>query len=73
MFGLGTLQSALGGIGLIIIAIAAAWMRGKKSGKDAAIAKSNKEDIEHAESIRRRVSVDLSERVRKLDDAGYRD
>lgn len=31
------------------------------------------DDFEHAEDIRRRVSVDRADRVRKLDDAGWRD
>lgn len=38
-------------------------------------AKSNmmEDDYEHAQDIRRRVSVDRADRVRKLDDAGWRD
>lgn len=31
------------------------------------------DDYEHAEDIRRRVSIDRADRVRKLDDAGWRD
>lgn len=73
MFGLDTIQAILGGIGFVVLVIASAWFKGRKSGRDDAIAKSNQEDQEHAESIRRRVSVDHDQRVRELDGAGYRD
>lgn len=36
-------------------------------------AKAQQEDYEHAQDIRRRVSDHRDERVRTLDDAGYRD
>ena len=36
-------------------------------------AKAQQEDFENAQDIRRRVSDNRDERVRSLDDAGYRD
>ena len=52
-------------------AAVSAWlyMAGRRNQKrDAEL-----EDYENAEDIRRRVSVDRADRVRKLDDAGWRD
>lgn len=73
MFGLDLIQTILGGIGIAAIAVIAAWFKGRRTGRTDAIAKSNQEDQEHAESIRRRVSVDHDQRVRDYDDAGFRD
>lgn len=44
-----------------------------RSGRKDAINDIREDDYENAEDIRRRVSVDRADRVRKLDDAGFRD
>lgn len=41
--------------------------------KAKAQADARDDDYENADDIRRRVSVDRADRVRRLDDAGYRD
>lgn len=44
-----------------------------RSGKKDAEIDAKDDDYEHAEDIRRRVIVDRADRMRKLDDAGWRD
>lgn len=44
-----------------------------RSGRKDAISDIKEGDYENAEDIRRRVSADRDDRVRQLDDAGWRD
>lgn len=70
------MQSALAwlaGVLAVVVAVLT-WGRSKKrQGAAEAAAKAQKEDYENAQDIRRRVSDDRADRVRSLDDAGYRD
>jgi len=59
------------GIGAAVLTTIAALIYQK--GKKDAINDVEDDDYENAEDIRRRVSVDRADRVRKLDDAGWRD
>ena len=59
------------GIGAAIFTMVAALLYRK--GKKDAIDDVEDDDYENAEDIRRRVSTDRADRVRKLDDAGWRD
>lgn len=52
--------------------IRSAWLADRLE-KVQARAKAQQEDYEHAQDIRRRVSDNRDERVRTLDDAGFRD
>jgi len=59
---------------LAFVAALFGWGRSKKrQGAAEAAVKAQREDFENAQDIRRRVSDDRAERVRSLDDAGYRD
>lgn len=51
----------------------AAWVAGKREGTSRANSDARDADYENAEDIRRRVSTDRAQRVRELDDAGWRD
>ena len=57
------------GMALLGLAGAMLYRMGGKS-KEADI---KEDDYENAEDIRRRVSVDRADKLRKLDDAGWRD
>lgn len=52
--------------------IRSAWLADRLEQAQAK-AKAQKEDYDRAQEIRRRVSDDRDQRVRTLDDAGYRD
>lgn len=51
--------------------LAGAWLY--RSGASNARTDMVEDDYENAEDIRRRVSVDRADELRKLDDAGWRD
>ena len=66
-----TLKAYAYAFGMALLALGAAMlyrMGGKN--KEADI---KEDDYENAEDIRRRVSVDRADKLRKLDDAGWRD
>ena len=68
---IGNIKAWIYGALVALWAAVSAWlyMAGRRNQKrDAEL-----EDYENAEDIRRRVSVDRADRVRKLDDAGWRD
>ncbi len=70
------IKSALVGVAAALALVAAlfGWGRSKKrQGAAEAAVKAQREDFENAQDIRRRVFDDRAERVRSLDDAGYRD
>ena len=56
-----------------VVALLAAWGAGRVGGKRSARTEARDEDYEHADDIRRRVERDADDRVRKHDDAGWRD
>ena len=72
----GPLGAALGGVAAIVAVILARWQgrsQGRREGRKEAETDAKIRDHETAADIRRRVSSDRAQRVRELDDAGYRD
>lgn len=70
------IQNALLWAAAVLAAVAAllGWGQSKKrQGAAEERAEAQTEDFENAQDIRRRVSDQRDERVRTLDDAGYRD
>lgn len=70
------IQNALIWVVAALAAVAAllGWGQSKKrQGVAEAKAEAQTEDYENAQDIRRRVSDDRADRLRELDDAGYRD
>lgn len=59
------------GIGAALFTLGAALLYRK--GREDALTDVKDDDYENAEDIRRRVSVDRADKLRKLDDAGWRD
>lgn len=59
--------------GAIAAMIAAAGLFLYRSGAKNAKQDMMEDDFENAQDIRRRVSVDRADKLRKLDDAGWRD
>ena len=57
----------------VVVALLAAWGAGRVGGERSARTEARDEDYEHADDIRRRVERDADDRVRKHDDAGWRD
>ena len=57
----------------LIAAVAGLWLRSLLRAARFERMKIDNKDHENAEDIRDRVSRDLSDRVRKYDDAGWRD
>jgi hypothetical protein len=73
LLGIDELTGIIGGFALAIIGGFVAYWRGRVKGASNARQDATLEDYEHAQDIRRRVDRDRADRVRKLDDAGYRD
>lgn len=72
----GTADSVLLGFISVIVLVVSMFSYGKikqNQGKQQAKAQAKDEDYEHAEAIRDRVDTKLDDRVRSLDEAGYRD
>lgn len=67
------LSAVLGGLGIAIIGFFAVYIKGLRDGKGRADQIARDDDYENASDIRRRVRTDRDQRVRELDDAGYRD
>ena len=67
------LGRAVAGALALLVAILAAWGAGRVGGKRSARTEARDEDYEHADDIRRRVERGADDRVRKHDDAGWRD
>lgn len=59
------------GVGAMLLAMGAAMLYRK--GRQDVKKDLQNDDYENAEDIRRRVSVDRADRMRKLDGAGWRD
>lgn len=60
---------ALGGLA----AVAGYGVRQRKRGRDDERQQAGEADHEHADDIRRRVERDADQRLRRYDDAGWRD
>jgi hypothetical protein len=73
MFGLDLIPTILGTLGVAILGALVAYWRGRASGESDANQDAMEDDYENAKDIRRRVNVDRAQRLRELDDAGFRD
>jgi hypothetical protein len=56
-----------------LLAILGIYAAGSRNARQKAKSEAIIEDFEHAESIRKRVADDRADRLRKHDDAGWRD
>lgn len=63
----------IGGAVTALLALLGYGRAKKRQGAVESAAKGKEEDSDNAQDIRRRVSDDRADRVRTLDDAGYRD
>lgn len=66
-----TIRLWLYGAAAGLLAFLGVWLY--RTGNKNAKADMMEDDYEHAKDIRRRVSVDRADRVRQLDDSGWRD
>lgn len=66
---MGFIEALLG----IFVAVAAAFFAGQRRGKLRTEQRAQEENQKRADEIRDRIERGLDERVRSLDDAGYRD
>ena len=73
LLGIDALTGILGGFAIAIIGGFVAYWRGRVKGASNARQDATEDDYENAAEIRDRVSRNRADRVRKLDDAGYRD
>ena len=73
LLGIDALTGILGGFALAIIGGFVAYWRVRVKGASNARQDAMEDDYENAAEIRDRVSRNRADRVRKLDDAGYRD
>ena len=56
-----------------LLAVLGIYLAGRKDARQTAKSDAYEDDHEHAADIRKRVRDDRAERVRSLDDAGFRD
>ena len=73
LLGIDALTGILGGFALAIIGGFVAYWRGRVKGASDATQEAMEDDYENAAEIRDRVGRNRADRVRELDDAGYRD
>lgn len=73
LLGLDALMGVLGGIALAIVGAFVAYLRGRATGATKERQDAMEDDYENAAEIRDRVSRNRADRVRQLDDAGFRD
>ena len=73
LLGIDALAGVLGGLALAIIGAFVAYWRGRVKGAGNARQDAMEDDYENAAEIRDRVSRNRADRLRELDDAGYRD
>ena len=67
------LGKAVAGAVMLILALLGFWGLGRREGAQRERERARDDDYEHADDIRRRVERDADDRVRKHDDAGWRD
>ena len=73
LLGIDALAAGLGGFALAIVGVFVAYWRGRVKGASNARQDAMEDDYDNAAEIRDRVSRNRADRVRELDDAGYRD
>lgn len=64
---------ALSVVGALVLALLKWGHSRQESGASEARITDRKRDLEHALEIEKRIDVDLADRVRRYDDAGFRD
>ena len=73
LLGIDALTGIIGGFAIAIITAFVAYWRGRVNGAGKATQDAMEDDYENAAEIRNRVSRNRADRMRQLDDAGYRD
>ena len=73
LLGIDALTGIIGGFAIAIIGGFVAYWRGRVKGASNARHDAMEDDYENAAEIRDRVGRNRADRVRELDDAGYRD